>query len=125
MAKKLLTPSELKAMQVLWEIERGFIKDILAHWELEAGEEMPAYNTISTIVRILEKKGFVSHKAYGRTHEYYPLISRGAYRKRFLREALNEVFEGSVRDLLSALVDDKKVDKQELEALQRLIDEHE
>lgn len=125
MANKLLTPSELKAMQVLWELQRGFIKDILAHWEVEANEDVPAYNTVSTIVRILEKKGFVSHKAYGRTHEYYPLINQSAYRKRFLRNALTEVFEGSVHDLLSALVDDDKVDHEELKALQRLIDEHE
>lgn len=125
MNNKLLTPSELKAMQVLWELKRGFIKDILSNWELEEGEDLPAYNTVSTIVRILEKKGFVSYKAYGRTHEYYPLISRSNYRKRFLRNALNDVFEGSVHSLLSALVEDEKVDSEELQALQRLIDEHE
>ncbi|MEZ5000492.1 MAG: BlaI/MecI/CopY family transcriptional regulator [Bacteroidales bacterium] len=63
-----LTRAEEQVMQVLWEIEKGFVRDILERFD----EPKPAYNTVSTIVRILQEKGFVGHKAYGRTHEYYP-----------------------------------------------------
>jgi len=66
MAKKILTPLELKVMNTLWVLEKAFVKDILKHWDEEPA---PAYNTVSTIVRILAEKGFITHKAHGRTHE--------------------------------------------------------
>jgi len=74
-----LTNKEEKVMQVLWDLKRGFVKDLLE----EFPEPKPHYNTISTIIRILEEKGFVGHKAYGNTHQYYPKISRNVYRKHF------------------------------------------
>ncbi|HRR94290.1 MAG TPA: BlaI/MecI/CopY family transcriptional regulator, partial [Bacteroidales bacterium] len=67
-----LTKAEEEVMQVLWKIKKGFVKEILEHFP----EPKPAYTTISTIIRILQDKGFVAHKAYGRTHEYYPLVSK-------------------------------------------------
>ena len=67
---------EEQVMQLLWKLEKGFVKDIIE----KMPEPKPAYNTVSTIVRILEKKGFVGHNAYGKTHEYFPLISRKDYR---------------------------------------------
>ena len=67
-----LTRAEEQVMQVLWKIKKGFVKDILEHFD----EPKPAYNTVSTIVRILQDKGFVTHKAYGRTHEYYPCCNK-------------------------------------------------
>ncbi len=119
MAKKILTPLELKVMNILWTLEKAFIKDILKHW----GEEpVPAYNTVSTIVRILaEKKGFIDYEAHGRTHEYFPVISREDYQGTFLNNALKNVFKGSVSSLVSALIDNKDVSKTELEELKKLI----
>lgn len=70
-----LTRAEEQVMQILWIIKKGFVKDILERID----EPKPAYNTVSTIVRILQEKGFVSHKAYGRTHEYFPIISKSDY----------------------------------------------
>ena len=72
---KELTKAEEQIMQILWKIEKGFVNDILDGFPLPK----PAYNTVSTIVRILEKKEFVAHKAYGKTHEYFPLISKEEY----------------------------------------------
>ena len=69
---KKLTKAEEQIMQVLWELEKGFVNDIVS----QLSDPKPAYNTVSTIVRILEQKGFIAHKAYGRTHEYYPLINK-------------------------------------------------
>ena len=72
---KELTKAELQIMQLLWSKERAYVNDLLE----EMPEPRPAYNTVSTIVRILEKKGFVSHKSYGNTHEYYPVVERETY----------------------------------------------
>ena len=68
-------------MQVLWKIEKGFVNDILEHFP----DPKPAYNTISTIVRILQKKEFVNYKAYGKTHEYFPLIKQKEYSKSYFK----------------------------------------
>ena len=121
---RLLTPLELQVMNLLWQKERVFIKDLLEAWPTGKDGKKPAYNTISTIVRILEKdKGFIGYKAYGRTHEYFPLISKADYQKAFLKNAIDNVFSGSVTNLVSALVDEEKVDQGELDELKRLLDE--
>lgn len=123
---RLLTPLELQVMNLLWEKERVFVKDLIEAWEPDKNGKKPAYNTISTIVRILEKdKGFIGYKAYGRTHEYFPLISKSDYQKTFLKNAIANVFSGSVTSLVSALVDDEKVDANELDELKRLLDDEE
>lgn len=121
---RLLTPLELQVMNLLWQKERVFIKDLLEAWPTDQDGKKPAYNTISTIVRILEKdKGFIGYKAYGRTHEYFPLISKSDYQKAFLKNAIDNVFAGSVTNLVSALVDKEEVDQKELDDLKRLLDE--
>jgi BlaI family penicillinase repressor len=121
--KKLLTPLELRVMNILWKIERGFVKDIRDNWD---EEPVPAYNTISTIVRILkDKKEYIGHKAFGRTHEYFPVVSKEAYQKNFLKSAVNNVFSGSLTSLVSTLVDKDKVSNQELEQLKSLLDKFE
>ncbi|MEM7103760.1 MAG: BlaI/MecI/CopY family transcriptional regulator [Bacteroidota bacterium] len=121
---KLLTPLELKVMNILWEIESGFVKDILDHWEDPNDDNKPAYNTVSTIVRILkDKKGFVDIRAHGRTHEYFPIISQETYRKTFLKNAISSVFEGKVSSLVSTLVGQDEISQDELDELKSLIDE--
>ncbi|MGB0864242.1 MAG: BlaI/MecI/CopY family transcriptional regulator [Saprospiraceae bacterium] len=117
--KKLLTPLELKVMNILWKIERGFVKDIRDNWD---EKPVPAYNTISTIVRILkDKKEYIGHKAFGRTHEYFPVVSKEEYQKNFLKSAVNNVFSGSLTSLVSTLVDKDNVSNQELEELKSLL----
>jgi len=82
-------------MNIIWRLEKAFVKDILSNWD---EQPPPAYNTISTIVRILADKGYVGHKAHGRTHEYFPIISRTDYQGTFLNNALTNVFKGSAQN---------------------------
>ncbi|MBN8653451.1 MAG: BlaI/MecI/CopY family transcriptional regulator [Cytophagales bacterium] len=94
---KELTKAEDQIMQILWTIEKGFVKDIMDHLP----EPKPAYNTVSTIVRILEKKGFVGYKAYGKTHEYFPLIAKENYTRFYLNNMVKGYFNGSFQNLVS------------------------
>lgn len=121
MNNELLTPLELKIMQLLWAMEKAFVRDLLEKWP---DNELPAYNTVSTIVRILEEKGFVSHESLGRSHQYYPLMSKGEYQRRFLKNAVENVFSGSLSGMISSLVEQPgQLSAQELEKLRKLIDE--
>lgn len=94
---KELTKAEDQIMQILWTIEKGFVKDIMDHLP----DPKPAYNTVSTIVRILEKKGFVGYKAYGKTHEYFPLIAKENYTRFYLNNMVKGYFNGSFQSLVS------------------------
>jgi len=110
---KELTKAEDQVMQILWKLEKGFVKDIVE----EMPEPKPAYNTISTIVRILETKGFVDHKAYGKTHEYFPLITREKYTKFYLNNLLKGYFNGSFQNLVSFFAKENKLDAKEIEKI--------
>ena len=121
---RILTPLELQVMNLLWQKKKVFIKDLLEAWPKDNDGKKPAYNTISTIVRILEKdKGFIGYKAYGRTHEYFPLICKSDYQKSFLKNAIDKVFSGSMTNLVSAFVDDEKVSQDELDELKKLLED--
>jgi BlaI family transcriptional regulator, penicillinase repressor len=110
---KELTKAEDQVMQILWRLGKGFVKDIIEHLP----EPKPAYNTVSTIVRILETKGFVDHKAYGKTHEYYPLISKDKYTKFYLNNLLKGYFNGSFQNLVSFFAKENKMDIKDMEKL--------
>jgi predicted transcriptional regulator len=110
---KELTRAEDQVMQILWRIEKGFVKDIIEHFP----EPKPAYNTVSTIVRILEAKGFVDHTPYGKTHEYFPIISKEKYSKFYLNNMLSGYFNGSFQNLVSFFAKDSKLDAQDIDAL--------
>lgn len=112
---KELTRAEEQVMQVLWEIQKGFVKDILEMLP----EPKPAYNTVSTIVRILEKKGFVSYKAYGKTHEYYPLVGKENYTRSYLNNFMSNYFGGSFQQLVSFFAKEENMDLKELDELMK------
>lgn len=112
---KELTKAEEQVMQILWDIEKGFVKDVLAKMD----EPKPAYNTVSTIIRILEKKGFVGYKAYGKTHEYYPLIDKTTYSNFYLKNFLGGYFGGSFQRLVSFFAKENDMDIKEVEALMK------
>ncbi len=116
---KELTKAEEQVMQILWQKEKCFVKDIVA----ELPEPKPAYNTISTIVRILETKGFVDHKAYGKTHEYYPLVSKKKYTKFSLHNLMKGYFNGSLENLVSFFANENKMDMQDLDQLLKQLEE--
>ena len=110
---KELTKAEDQVMQILWKLEKAFVKDIVE----EMPNPKPAYNTVSTIVRILETKGFVDHKAYGKTHEYFPTITKEKYTKFYLNNMIKGYFNGSFQNLVSFFAKENKMDATDLEKL--------
>jgi len=116
---KELTKAEGQVMQVLWKLEKGFVNDILEKFP----EPKPAYNTVSTIVRILEKKGFIDHKSYGKTHEYFPNVSIKEYTRNYFKGFMNNYFSNSYQALASFLTSDKNISVQELEQMKKLMEE--
>ena len=93
----ILTKAEEQVMQILWQETQGFVKDLLQNFP----DPKPAYNTVSTIIRILEKKGFVDHRSFGKSHQYYPLISREQYRNDRFSSLMNDYFNNSMKQVLS------------------------
>jgi predicted transcriptional regulator len=112
---KELTRAEDQVMQILWSIGRGVVRDIIDRMP----EPKPAYNTVSTIVRILEAKGFVDHKAFGKTHEYFPLVSKEKYTRFYLNNMIRGYFNGSFQNLVSFFARDNKLDAADVEKLLR------
>lgn len=122
MAKKSeireLTKAELQIMQLLWKKEKAFVNDLVG----ELPEPKPAYNTVSTIIRILEKKGFVSHKSFGKTHEYYPLINRDIYLNSYMGNVLQSFFSNSVPNLVSFLSKKEGISLDEANEIMEIIE---
>jgi len=110
---KELTKAEEQVMQYLWQLEKAFVKDIVD----EMPEPKPAYNTVSTIIRILEKKGFVGHNAYGKTHEYFPLMSRKEYTRSFMKNFMRNYFSGSFQEMVSFFAREDNMSISELDEL--------
>src|SRR5512138_876525 len=108
---KELTRAEEQIMHVLWALGKGYVKDIVERLP----SPKPAYNTVSTIVRILEKKGFVGHEAFGKTHLYRPLIAKEDYTQAFLRHFLKDYFDDSYQELVSFFARDRNLTVSELE----------
>jgi len=100
-------------MQILWRLGKGFVKDILK----EIPAPKPSYNTVSTIIRILETKGFVEHRVFGNTHEYYPRIDKLNYTRQYMRAILRDYFENSHRELVSFFAREDQLDPQDLEEI--------
>jgi predicted transcriptional regulator len=111
-----LTKSEEEIMQILWEIEEGYVRDVLK--ELIPN---PAYNTVSTIIRILERKGFVSHKVVGKSHMYYPIVSKDEYTKAFMNGFVRNYFKNSWKELISFFNKNEDVSLEDLEEMQAMI----
>jgi BlaI family transcriptional regulator, penicillinase repressor len=117
---KELTKAEEKVMQILWKIERGFVKDILAQFE----DPKPNYTTVSTFLRILENKEYVGHKTYGNTHEYFPIISKETYSKYLTDNVLEDYFDGSAQRLVSFFLEKQQLDSDELNELLKIIEQN-
>ncbi|OFY46209.1 MAG: transcriptional regulator [Bacteroidetes bacterium GWF2_49_14] len=113
-----LTKAEEQIMQVIWQLGPSFIKEILA----EIAEPKPAYTTVSTIVRILEQKGFVDHKAYGTTHQYYAVISKEEYSHFSMKKMLENYFDGSLKQMVSFFSRRENLDVKEMEELLRMVE---
>lgn len=116
---KELTRAEEQVMEYLWKLEKAFVKDILEQFP----EPRPAYNTVSTIVRILEKKGMIGYNAYGKTHEYYPLFSKSEYKKGRFKDVLTKHFNNSYQKFASFFAREEDVSIADLEEMKKIMEE--
>lgn len=122
---KQLTKGEEELMQIMWELGPCTVSAMRDYIAEQQGIEKPPHSTVSTIVQILEKKGFVGHKAYGRTYEYFPLVSKDQYGKQSLNKLVNDYFAGSTLDLVSFLVKEKNLGVKDLSELMDALDAEE
>jgi len=113
-----LTNKEEEIMHILWKLEKAFVKDVLA----EIKDEKPHYNTLSTIIRNLEEKGYVGYHAFGKTHQYYPIISKEAYKERFMNAAIENYFNNSYKNVVSFFAKEEKISVEELKEIIALIE---
>ena len=108
-----LTKAEEQIMQILWDMKKGLVKDIRDSFN----DPKPARNTVSTVLRVLEKKGYVGHKAYGNVHLYHPVVSKSEYSKSQLFGLMEGYFNNSFPALASFFVREKDLTLKELEEL--------
>jgi len=113
-----LTNKEEEIMIILWRLKKAFVKEIMA----EIKGNRPHYNTLSTIVRNLEEKKYVSHEAFGNTHRYYAIVSREDYRKRFVNSKMVEYFDNSYKSMVSLFAKEEKISIEELKEIINLIE---
>ena len=113
-----LTNKEEEIMHILWKLKKAFVKEVL----VEITEDQPHYNTLSTIIRNLEEKGFVAYNAFGNTHQYYPIVSRETYRKRFMNTAIKNYFDNSYKSMVSFFAQEDKISADELREILDIIE---
>lgn len=112
-----LTKAEEEIMQIIWEIHPCLVRDIID----KLGDPDIPHSTVSSVVRILERKGFLTHKAYGKTHEYYPAISKEEYAQQGVKSLLEKYFSGSPKQLVSFLVRSDDISLKELNDIMKII----
>jgi predicted transcriptional regulator len=108
-----LTKAEEQVMLILWELKEAIVKEVIDRME----EPKPAYNTVSTVIRVLEGKGFVDHKAIGNTHVYFPIITEEQYKHFAFDKVMSNYFENSYESLVSFLVKEKNMDVSQLDEI--------
>jgi BlaI family penicillinase repressor len=113
-----LTNKEEEIMHILWKLKKAFVKEVMA----EITEDQPHYNTLSTIIRNLEEKGYVSYNAFGNTHQYYPLVTIEEYRKRFMNTAIDNYFNSSYKNMVSFFAKEEKITAEELREILAMIE---
>ncbi len=113
-----LTNKEEEIMHIIWTLEKAFVKDVMA----EITEDQPHYNTLSTIIRNLEDKGYVGYHAFGKTHQYFPLVSKEIYKKRFMSTAIENYFNNSYKNVVSFFAKEEKISIDELKEIIKLIE---
>ena len=118
---KRLTRKEEEAMKILWKARKGFIKELI---DLHP-EPKPLYTTFSSVIRVLEEKKYVDHKAYGKNHEYFPLIKKEEYRKIFMKDVVNDYFGSSYKNVVSFFVNEKNLNAEDLKNLIQIIEKGE
>jgi predicted transcriptional regulator len=113
-----LTKAEEQVMHILWDMEGGFVREIVSRYP----DPKPAYNTVSTIVRILETKGFLDHEAFGKSHKYIPVVSKEEYRAFTAEKVVKGYFDGSAKNLVSYFIKEKDFDSDDLDEILKIIE---
>jgi predicted transcriptional regulator len=113
-----LTNKEEEIMQVLWKLKKAFVKEVVA----ELPKPKPHYNTVSTVIRKMEIKGFVAHEAFGNTHQYKPAITKEAYRKGYFSNAIDSYFGNSYKNVVSFFAKEEKISADELREIIKIIE---
>ena len=114
-----LTRAEEQVMQILWEMGEGMTKDVISRFP----DPKPAYNTVSTVIRVLEKKGFVDHKAYGKTHVYYPLVEKESYARIQFMGFMKDYFNNSFPRMAAFFAREEDLDISEMEEILKMTEE--
>ncbi len=114
-----LTKAEERIMQILWDIEKGFIKDVQEQFE----DPKPPYNSVSTIVRVLVKKEVVSYNKYGNTYEYYPLITKEDYSKSQMKRLVSNYFNNSFKKVVNFFSETENLDVAEVDEVMKMLEE--
>lgn len=117
---KELTQRELVVLEILWDIKSGFVNDVLEKFP----DPKPPYTTVSSIIRILETKAFVTHKTYGKTHEYTPCVSKVQYKKSLLKNMVSHFFEGSFDNVVSFMANENELSEKEITEISTLIEQY-
>ena len=113
-----ITKAQEEVLRALWEINEGAVADVIA----KLPKPKPAYTTVATVIKVLEKKGYVDHKTFGNTHVYYPLVSKEDYAQHVMKDALKGLFNNSISQLVSFFVKEKDMPLKELEELKKSIE---
>ncbi|VAW27168.1 Transcriptional regulator, MecI family [hydrothermal vent metagenome] len=113
-----LTNKEQEIMQVLWKLKKAFVKEVVA----ELPKPKPHYNTVSTVIRKMEDKGYVKHETFGKTHRYFPIVSKENYRKNYFLDATQNYFENSYKNVVSFFAQEEKISADELREIIKLIE---
>ena len=116
---KKLTRKEEELMKILWKLERAFVKDIIERYP----DPKPHYNTISSLVRLLQEKGVIGFKQYGNTYQYFPLISKEEYRRSFMNQVVSDYFDNSYKSAVAFFVKEKGLSPEEINELISIIKE--
>lgn len=115
---KELTKAEEQVMKYIWELKKVFLKDVVDKFP----EPKPAYTTVQTVVRVLTKKGFLGYDTFGKTHQYFPLVSKDKYFRGHINGVVKNFFNGSVTNFASFFTDDNNLSISELEKMRQLIE---
>ena len=116
---KKLTKAEEHVMQILWDMEEGLVKDVIKQFP----DPKPAYNTVSTVIRVLEKKDFVAHRAYGNTYLYYPLVQKEEYARVHFMDFMKDYFNDSFPKMAAFFAREKNLDIGEMEEILKMTEE--
>lgn len=113
-----ITNAQEEVLRALWQINDGAVSDVLN----QLSDPKPAYNTVATVIKVLEKKKYIAHRSYGKTNVYYPLISKKQYAKHMIGNSVKDFFNSSISQLVSAFVNQKEISINELEEIKNLVE---